>query len=576
MLFLLVVEILAINIKTNKDIHGINVNEKEIFISQLADDTTLFINDEKSLENVFIVLDKFHKCAGLKLNKNKTGSRNIDLSKYDIRTPDTIKYLGISISKQLNDIEILNYKEKIVQIKNKLNMWKSRKLSIKGKITILRSQIIPIILYTAAVLYTPQNIMEEIDSLFFSFIWPYKKHHVKKKVLVQRIECGGLKMPDIASMIKACKLTWIKRLLTKENNFTHFAKLNCNIQDFSKYFSHMSRTFIDPNPSIFYSQILDYWDELRETNLSKMNVNDILNEKLCYNKNILFDNKPFTSTKLTSERLKIIFDLLKPDLSFKRPSKLHTLTIMEYNQLISAIPREWKSIIKSTKHNYQFKRKDDFNIRVGITEKHILKIKCKDFYWHLVNKTYIAPTATIKWEELYYYINFNWKNIFMLPYHTTSETSLQSLQYKIINRYFPCKSFTSMWNQEHDDECTVCHTTEDLEHYFFNCVFVQSFWQHLFSWFYALTKCKFNLKAIDIILGVMNETNDNLLNVLNYCILFAKGYIAKCKENNIDCSFDIFLCKLKDRLLIEEYISHINCKSNEFASKWNIIMKELS
>ena len=41
LLFLLVVEILAINIKTNKDIHGININEKEIFISQLADDTTL-------------------------------------------------------------------------------------------------------------------------------------------------------------------------------------------------------------------------------------------------------------------------------------------------------------------------------------------------------------------------------------------------------------------------------------------------------------------------------------------------------------------------------------------------------
>ena len=117
LLFILVAEILAINIKMSKDITGITINKKEIFISQLADDTTLFVKDTKSLEKVFNILDKFHKCAGLKLNKNKTeglilGKHNVDLSKYDIRTPDTIKYLGIIISNKINDIEIVNYNDK--------------------------------------------------------------------------------------------------------------------------------------------------------------------------------------------------------------------------------------------------------------------------------------------------------------------------------------------------------------------------------------------------------------------------------------------------------------------------------
>ena len=187
-----------------------------------------------------------------------------------------------------------------------------------------------------------------------------------------------------------------------------------------------------------------------------------------------------------------------------------------------------------------------------------------DFYWHLVNKTYTTPTAIIKWEELYYYINFDWKNIFILPYQTTSETSLQSLQYKIINRYFPCKSFTGIWNEEHNDMCTTCNTTEDLEHYFFNCKSVETFWSHFVKWWYALTRCNFNLKALDIVLGVMNEFNDTMLKALNYCILFAKGYIVKCKENIVNCSFDIFRCKLKERLLIEEYIASINSTSNVF------------
>ena len=44
-----------------------------------------------------------------------------------------------------------------------------------------------------------------------------------KKVLIQEIESGGLKMPDISSMLKAVKLDWLKRLCVKETLYTHFA-----------------------------------------------------------------------------------------------------------------------------------------------------------------------------------------------------------------------------------------------------------------------------------------------------------------------------------------------------------------
>ena len=48
--------------------------------------------------------------------------------------------------------------------------------------------------------------MCQINDLFFGFVWPSGKHHVKKSVLIQEIESGGLKMPDVASMLKAVKL----------------------------------------------------------------------------------------------------------------------------------------------------------------------------------------------------------------------------------------------------------------------------------------------------------------------------------------------------------------------------------
>ena len=175
-------------------------------------------------------------------------------------------------------------------------MWKSGQISIKGKITILRSQILPIILYPVSMLYTPEKVMRDVDDLFFDFIWPNKKHHVRKKILTQGIANGGLKMPDIFDTIKAIKVMWVKRLFGKNNNFSLIAKQNCKIMDFQHYFSHnMSRKYLSEEPDKFYGQILNYWDEIRDVHISNMSLNDILNEKVCYNKHILIDNKPITN-----------------------------------------------------------------------------------------------------------------------------------------------------------------------------------------------------------------------------------------------------------------------------------------
>ena len=57
----------------------------------------------------------------------------------------------------------------------------------------------------------------------------------------------------------------------------------------------------------------------------------------------------------------------------------------------------------------------------------------------------------------------------------------------------------------------------------------------------------------------MNEEHENSINVLNYCIVLAKQYIIDCRTKDVNCSFDMFCTKLKNRLVIEEYIATINC-----------------
>ena len=46
-------------IRNNSSIKGINIGPLELKLSQLADDTTIFVSDFKSIKNVLDLLDHF-------------------------------------------------------------------------------------------------------------------------------------------------------------------------------------------------------------------------------------------------------------------------------------------------------------------------------------------------------------------------------------------------------------------------------------------------------------------------------------------------------------------------------------
>ena len=93
-----------------------------------------------------------------------------------------------------------------------------------------------------------------------------------------------------------------------------------------------------------------------------------------------------------------------------------------------------------------------------------------------------------------------------------------------------------------------------------------------FQWWTAKSKCNLNLGTIDIIFRVMNEVNDSVIGVLNYCILFAKKYFNTCRLNNKRCKLKYFLEKLNKKISIEMYISEINGRLESFNKKWYFVL----
>ena len=72
LLFLLCVELLANEIRENKNIKGIQISDTIFKINQYADDTCLFLKCTESLRNALQVFECFYRYAGLRLNKSKT------------------------------------------------------------------------------------------------------------------------------------------------------------------------------------------------------------------------------------------------------------------------------------------------------------------------------------------------------------------------------------------------------------------------------------------------------------------------------------------------------------------------
>ena len=218
---------------------------------------------------------------------------------------------------------------------------------------------------------------------------------------------------------------------------------------------------------------------------------------------------------------------------------------------------------------------DEIIVLVNKIPKQIHDIETKDVYWELIGRVVERPSAVIKWEEKYDLINFNWKNIFSIPYLVARESTLQSFQYKIIHRFFPCNEILNIWYPTQTAMCTYCNKIDDIEHYFVDCSIVQLFWKQLFNWLSHINKTVLSISNIEIIFGIINENNLDVLNVLNFCILFAKYFISRQKKNNSCIEFYKYQIELKNRLEVESIICTQQNKSECFNEMWKDILEHL-
>ena len=137
-IFLLCAEVLAILLKSNKNIKGIVINDKEQIISQFADDTTLILDgSQKSLISALETLEYYAQISGLRIYNSKTKIAWIGSKKYSKAVYHDVRWkldwgstefnlLVIDFSIELGEIVNINYNNIIPRIVALLKQWKRR------------------------------------------------------------------------------------------------------------------------------------------------------------------------------------------------------------------------------------------------------------------------------------------------------------------------------------------------------------------------------------------------------------------------------------------------------------------
>ena len=174
----------------------------------------MFLKNITSVKHLFDCLESFENLSGLKANIDKTKFYSIGPS--DIQTSEqtrikiNIKLLGLTITNdEYINIED-NFKPRVSAIKNILKHWSRRKLSLKGKITIINSLAISKIVYLATNLEVPNEILETLNKTFYEFLWDGKRPQIAAKTIENTIAQGGLKMPNIVLKVKSWQLSWLR------------------------------------------------------------------------------------------------------------------------------------------------------------------------------------------------------------------------------------------------------------------------------------------------------------------------------------------------------------------------------
>lgn len=266
LLYVLVVEVLACNIRAHPVISGICLPGSATplpVISAYADDTSLVLSSDRAIA---ACLEVYERGSGASLNLSKC--QGLWPGAWNGRTDSPIpiawssvkiKVLGVFLGP--GNLEESNWQPRIEAVEHVLNSWRQRSLSFKGRALVVNVLALARVWYVASLIHVPEWVIAEINKLIFNFFWNGKRDLVACKVVVQPTCSGGFGMVDVRSKISALHVQWVRRLVTSPSSWYLFLCHLCSVHFGVTPIAVLSAPFHFSPRSLppFYAALLTAW-----------------------------------------------------------------------------------------------------------------------------------------------------------------------------------------------------------------------------------------------------------------------------------------------------------------------------
>ena len=150
------------------------------------------------------------------------------------------------------------------------------RLSLFDKITIIKSFLLPKMLYIFSVLPTPEAFIRQLNTIY-NFLWkgPDK---VDRQAVINDLKYEGLNLTDLETSIKSLRLAWLGRLFVERSSpwkafVNHLFKDRGGIS-YLGIIMTLTNTIL--SNSIFYKELLQWWDDFRAEFSTKPSISECL------------------------------------------------------------------------------------------------------------------------------------------------------------------------------------------------------------------------------------------------------------------------------------------------------------
>ena len=489
LLYVLVIEILALQLRANPNIVGFTIKNEKIVSSHYADDTVIKITQNRCFKEVYKELRHYESASGAKVNYEKT--QGLWCGRWRGRTDDpfaglyqdgsyikwtsgNVKHLGVYVGNE--DPCTQTFKEIIPKVQRRLNFWKPLQLPKLAKARVVEIFHASKLFYAANFYPIPKDMLRDLDHAFLDYInFPSSKPMVSKMEMEKLREFGGLKLINIQLKAETPKIKWLMRLITDEGLTAHKQIFESLMASEGLYLSGSEAIFAETSfikkckiSNLFYGEALE--------GISKLNTfkqfSDINNEHVFFNRIFVTSTDdevhdrtltPFRGNKVLGG-IRTYGDLLQAEDTITNP--------------------RWQAAVRKKIDSIEHIRENvDAHLVIGLygqKEFPFHSISQKDIYSELVHSQSKVHPFEGKWADKNRLgITMDWDQIWASVHNQfLTEKTKSSIWEQLHLNFYTTYNFNRWFNQL--NPCPLCRKIpDDVFHIIMDCKFTKVLWRKL-------------------------------------------------------------------------------------------------